>query len=140
MQLVINKEGKTGIQNLEEALTIKKEQIEQAKKEAQPKLEENIKKQIVELINEDNGWEVLSGPSSVWNLQKVSEGMYKAEFMIETEYEKMDYEIQDIEVDENGKVLGLKPKRVNIRPKANKPDGGIKTVEEIVDRQIGRIR
>lgn len=113
--------------------------IEESEQEVQDDLEESIKKQIVDLINENNGWEVLSGPSSVWNLQKVSEGMYKAEFMTETEYEKMDYEIRNIEVDENGKVLGLETKRVNIRPKANKPDGTM-NVDEIIDRQLGRIR
>jgi len=139
VQLIINKDGKTGILNLEEALATKKEQIEQAKKEAQPKLEESIKKQIVELLNESQGWEVLSSPSSVWNLEKVSEGMYKAEYMIETEYEKMDYELRNIEVDENGKVLGFDNKRVGIRPKANKPDG-TSNVDEIVDRMTGRIR
>lgn len=132
---IVTKERASWGENTDDFPTLEKLQEYEASN-----MEENIKKQIVEMINEDNGWEVLSGPSSVWNLQKVSEGMYKAEFMTETEYEKMDYEIQDIEVDENGKVLGLKPKRVNIRPKANKPDGGIKTVEEIVDRQIGRIR
>lgn len=137
---VINKEGKTGIVNFEEALAIHNEKVQQAKQEGQADLEENIKKQIVELINEDNGWKVLSGPSSVRNLQKVSEGMYKAEFIQETQYEYMDYEIRNIEVDENGNVLGLQPKRVNIRPKANKPDGGIKSVDEIVDQMTGRNR
>ena len=91
------------------------------------------------MINEDNGWEVLSSPSSVHDLQKVSEGMYKAEFIQETQYEYMDYEIRNIEVDENGNVLGLETKRVNIRPKANKPDGTM-NVDEMIDRQIGRIR
>ena len=139
INLVVNKEGKTGILNLEEVLAVKKEQIEQAKKAAQPKLEESIKKQIVELLNESQGWEVLSSPSSVWNLEKVSEGMYKAEYMIETKYEKMDYELRNIEVDENGKVLGFDNKRVGIRPKANKPEG-TSDFEEIIDRMTGRIR
>ena len=136
---VINKEGKTGIVNFEEALAIHNEKVQQAKQKGQADLEENIKKQIVELINEDNGWKVLSGPSSVRNLQKVSEGMYKAEFTQETQYEYMYYEIRNIEVDENGKVLGLETKRVNIKPKANKPDGTM-NVDEMIDRQIGRIR
>lgn len=139
VNLVVNKEGKTGIVNLEEVLAVKKEQIEQAKKAAQPKLEESIKKQIVELLNESQGWEVLSSPNSVWNLEKISEGMYKAEYTIETKYEKMDYELRNIEVDENGKVLGFDNKRVNIRPKANKPEG-TSDFEEIIDRMTGRIR
>lgn len=138
--IYVNEEGKTGILNLEEVLAYKKEQAEQAEKAAQPKLEESIKKQIVKLLNESQGWKVLSSPSSVWNLQKVSEGIYKAEYMIETEYEKMDYELQNIEVDENGKVLSFYNKRVGIRPKANKPDGGIIGVDELVDKITGRIR
>lgn len=129
VQFIINKEGKTGIQNLEEALAIKKEQIEQAKKEAQPKLEESIKKQLMEMINESNGWEVLSSPNSVKNLHKEENGMYKAEFWTETKYETMDYEIRNIEVDENGKVQGCETKRVGMRPKANKP-AGRRTAEE----------
>lgn len=139
----VNEEGKTGIVNFEDVLEMKKEEAQQSeqieKQEGRANLEENIKKQIVELINEDNGWKVLSGPSSVRGLQKVSEGMYKAEFTQETQYEYMYYEIRNIEVDENGKVLGLETKRVNIKPKANKPDGTM-NVDEMIDRQLGRIR
>lgn len=139
IQLIVNKEGKTGLLNIEEVLTIKEKEQEQANVEGQAELEENIKRQIVKLINDENGWEVLSGPSAVWNLQKVSNGIYKAEFTQETQYENMDYEIRNIEVDESGKVLGLETKRVSIRPKANKPEGTM-NVDEIIDRQIGRIR
>jgi hypothetical protein len=138
-QFIINKEGKTGVMNFEEVLAMHNEKIQQSKQTENAELEENIKKQIVELINESNGWKVLSGPSAVWNLQKVSDGIYKAEFMQETQNEKMDYEIRNIEVDKNGKVLGLETKRVGIRPKPNKPDGTM-DVDELIDRMTGRIR
>lgn len=136
---IINKEGKTGVLNFEEALAMQNEKVQQSKQAGDAELEESIKKQIVELLNESQGWEVLSSPSSVWNLQKVGDGIYKAEYMIETQYEKMDYELQNIEVDENGKVLGFNNKRVGIRPKANKPDGTM-DVDEMIDRMTGRIR
>lgn len=138
-RFVINKEGKTGVLNFEEVLAMQNEKVQQSKQAGNAELEESIKEQIVKLLNESQGWEVLSSPSSVWNLQKIGDGMYKAEYMIETQYEKMDYELQNIEVDENGKVLGFDNKRVNIRPKSNKPEGTM-DVDEMIDRMTGRIR
>lgn len=139
VHLIVNKEGKTGIPNLENVLSIKKEKQLQSIKSRQAELEMSIKKQVVELINKSNGWEVLSEPSDVLNLEKVSDNMYKAEFITETKYEYMDYEIRNIEVDKKGKVLGLETKRVNIRPKANKPNGTMR-VDEMIDRMTGRKR
>lgn len=142
--LYINEEGKTGILNLEEVLTSLNEKAQQSKQkenqEEQSKLEENIKKQLVKLVNDHEGWEVLSSPSSLYDFHKEENGMYKANYNIRTNEETVYYELRNIEVDKNGKVVGLENKAINVKPKDTKPDGGIVGVDEMVDKITGRKR
>ena len=106
-------------------------QDEQSKQVA---LEENIKTQLCEMINEENG-RVLKGPGDIKNLEKVSEGNYKARFYIYGEYEDFTYDILNIKVDEDGTVQDFKVKLFRITPTDKKPDGTADP-NEIVRRKI----
>lgn len=114
--------------------------IEKLKEHEAKRLDESIKEQLVKLVNDHEGWEVLSSPSSLYNFHKEENGMYKAEYSIETNEEIIYYELRNIEVDKNGKVIGLENKTLYGKPKDTKPDGGIVTTEEMVDKITGRKR
>lgn len=138
--IYVNEEGKTGIVNLDEVLIALAEKKEQLKAQAQEEGFENIKKQLVETINKENGRDVLSSTYAIHDLKKLEDGTYRAEFYDIQVYETFTYEIFGIKVDKEFNVQDFGIKVIMIRPHDNKPDGGILTVEEIVDRQIGRIR
>ena len=114
-----------------ESETTNNSQDEQSKQVA---LEENIKKQLCEMINEENG-RVLKGPGDIKNLEKVSERNYKARFYIYGEYEDFTYDILNIKVDEDGTVQDFKVKLFRITPTDKKPDGTADP-NEIMRRKI----
>lgn len=137
--IYVDVDGKTGILNMEECLKMLAEKKEQTKQQEQESNLESIKQQLVETINKENGREVLSGTYSIHDLTKNEDGTYRAEFYEFGVYETFTYEIFDITVDDNNIVTDFDLKVIMIRPTDKKPDGGIKTVEEIVKHQIGAV-
>ena len=139
----INEEGKSGIVNLEDVLKSLAEQKEKAKQQEQEKEQQNsiehIKEQLVESINRANSREILSGTYSIHDFVKCEDGTYKAEFYDHGVYETITYEIYNIKTDGEGNLSAYDLKMIMIRPTSKKPEGGIKTVEEIVKHQIGAV-
>ena len=132
--ILITEEGKTGFLNIDNVIEGIKAEKERNKQNGQKELEENIKKQLCEMINEENG-RVLKGPGDIKNLEKVSEGNYKARFYIYGEYEDFTYDILNIKVDEDGTVQDFKVQLFRITPTDKKPDGTADP-NEIVRRRI----
>ena len=135
VKLIINKEGKTGILNLEELLAIKKEEKEQERQYKLEHIEEYIKEQLVEMINKNNHRKILDSPSDLENFAKDSEGNYKARFTIYGEYEHFTHDVLNIKVDEDGKVLSFDVQLFRITPTDKKPDGTADP-NEIMRRKI----
>ena len=135
----VNEQGKTGILNLEEILKSLAEQKEMNKQQEQKESIEHIKEQLVKSINEANGRKILSGTYSIHDFEKCEDGTYKAEFFDHGEYETITYEIYNIKTDKDGNLVDYELKLTMIRPTSKKPDGGIKTVDEIVNHTIGAV-
>ena len=137
--LFVNEKGETGIANLDDVLISLAEKKEQSKMQEQEEGIENIKKQIVETINKENGRKILSGTYAIHDLEKLEDGTYRAEFYDRKVYETFTYEIFGIKVDKEFNVLDFDLKVIKIRPHANKPEGGLITVEELYHRMTGEI-
>ena len=115
-----------------ESETTNNSQDEQSKQVA---LEENIKEQLVEMINKNNHRKILDSPSDLENFAKDSEGNYKARFTIYGEYEHFTHDVLNIKVDEDGKVLSFDVQLFRITPTDKKPDGTADP-NEIMRRKI----
>lgn len=112
---VINKEGKTGILNFEEALAKLNEEAQQPLQEGSLAFDENIKKQLMKIINEENEREVISSPNKIEELTK-EDGKYRAFFYDFGEYFTTRYAIRGIIVDKEGVVKDFEIKSVSKTP------------------------
>lgn len=123
----INEEGKTGILNLKELLEHKKQQAYQIKYAHK---DMNIKEQLMKMINEDNGREVISSPNDIKELKEQNDGKYSAKFVVYGEYFTVDYAIREIVVDKDYIVQDFKIECLLKTPTNKvKPVGGV-TVED----------
>lgn len=106
-------------------------QNEQSK---QAEFEENIKKQVYEILNEENGWKIVDSPNSINDLKEGNDGKYTARFTDYGEYEHITYDLF-IDVDNDGNVQSIRTKMYRITPTDKKPDGTADP-NEIMRRKI----
>lgn len=129
--IFIDEQGRTGIQDFEDMLIKLKEEAQQPQQEESIDFEETIKKQLVEMINEELGREVLSSTSDIWNFREESNGIYIANYSTEDAMYKRNFVIRNIKIDKDGKVLEFETKQVSLTPQPNlKKVENVPTVEE----------
>jgi hypothetical protein len=107
--------------------------IERLREQEAINKDENIKKQLMEIINEENGREVISSPSKIEDFKKEDGGKYWARFYDYGEYFTTEYAIREIVVDKDGIVQDFEIKSLLKTPtdKVKPTGGGINAMDQL---------